>query len=127
MKRRLRTFAALLALLTFSASFAEQAWAGTCAPAPAQAAGHHLVADSHVHAGGGTVETPSAPAPHHGSGAPDPCPLQAVTAGCALLLPPAWVSDRAPPAEAPRILISPHSDPSHGLLLVSSFFRPPQR
>lgn len=127
MKRSLRTFAALLALLALSASFAEQALAGTCAPAPAEAAGHHPAANSHVHAGGGTAETPAAPAPRGGPAAPDPCPLQAVTAGCALLLSPARASDRAPPAEASRVLASPHTDPFHGLLLVSSFFRPPQR
>jgi hypothetical protein len=70
---------------------------------------------------------PSVPAPPRGPDAPEECPLQAMTAGCALLLPPTRVSDAAALAAAPRVLISPYTDPSPEILLVSSFFRPPQR
>jgi hypothetical protein len=127
MNRRFRTFAALLALLAFSGSFAEQARAAACAsPAAAQSAEHHLPADSHEGGGDGAMQVPSAPAPHDGP-APEECPLQAVTAGCTLLLPPTGVSRAAPPADAPRALISPPADPSRALLLASPFFRPPQR
>lgn len=123
MKPRFRILAALLALLAFSASFAEQVWAGACAPV-AEAGAHH------------TSPAPDADGAHHGAQspaapgeprAPDDCPLRAVAPGCALLLLPAPVRVPAAPADAPRVVAVPYTDPSREILLATAFFRPPQR
>lgn len=127
MRTRFRTLAALLALFAFSASFAEQVWASTCAPAAVEQAGHHAAAESHVDGSHGAIEMPSAPAPHRGPDVPDECPVQALAVGCALLPLPAPVREAPAPADAPRVLAAPYTDPSREILLVTAFFRPPQR
>jgi hypothetical protein len=84
MRTRFRTLAALLALLAFSAWFAEQVWTGTCAPAAAEAARHHPAAHSQADGGHGAMEMPAVSAPHSTPDAPDECPVQAVAGGCIL-------------------------------------------
>lgn len=127
MRTRFRTLAALLALMAFSASFAEQVWASTCAPVEASPSGESAPA-SHPHGGHGGMEMP---ADHHDPRIPSSddaeCPVQAVAAGCALVFFPSATMDAVPAAPAADPRVAPHADPSIQLLLVSSHFRPPQR
>ena len=58
MRTRFRTLAALMALTAFSASFAEQLWAGACAPAEASRTEHHAPA-SHPRADHGGMTMPA--------------------------------------------------------------------
>jgi hypothetical protein len=123
MIRRLRTFAALLVLLTFSTAFAEQVWASTCdgamrmgstpSHAEAMAGMDHAPADSQQH-----------PAPR-----PPECPLAAALAangGCIFTFHPA-PAPAAAPLQAPG---TPAVRPAHSdapdLLFVSPQFRPPK-
>jgi hypothetical protein len=123
MRTGFRTLAALLALIAFSASFAEQVWAGTCA---AEAAGtRHAAPASHAH--GGMTIPADHPDPHPATPDDSGCPVRAVAAGCALILFAVTATDEAPAAPADGARIAPRADPSIELLLVSSFFRPPQR
>lgn len=130
MRTRFRTLAALLALTAFSASFAEQVWAGTCAPAEASPSGQSAPA-SHPHGGhgghGGMTMPEDHPDPRPPSSDDAGCPVQAVAAGCALIFFPSATMDEVPAAPAADTRVAPHADPSVPLLLVSSHFRPPQR
>jgi hypothetical protein len=73
------------------------------------------------------MQMPAAPGEHRAPDGGDPCPLQAVAAGCALLPLPAPAREVAGPGDAPHAVISPYTDPSREILLATSFFRPPQR
>lgn len=127
MRTRFRTLAALLALVAFSASFAEQVWASTCAPAEASRSAQSAPA-SHAHGGHGGMTTPE---DHPDPRIPPPddagCPVQAVVAGCTLIFFPPATIHAVPSAPAADARVAPHADPSIPLLLVSSHFRPPQR
>ena len=124
---RFRTLAALLALIAFSASFAEQVWASTCAPAEASRTEHHAPA-SHPHGGhGGMTIQEDHPDPRIPSPDDAGCPVQAVAAGCTLIFFPSATMDAVLTAPAADARVAPHADPSIQLLLVSSHFRPPQR
>jgi hypothetical protein len=123
MRSRFRTLAALLALLAFSAYFAEGVWTSLCLPG----------AETHVHM--------AIDAAHHGShapaqdsGDPDPsrsdapsCPLGMTGMGssCVVASLPAstsTIAQAAPEhAEIPLFL-----DSTHDRLLVASLFRPPR-
>lgn len=124
MKTYLRTLAALLALLAFSVSFAEQVWATACIPAGAEslAASEGAVAPTHGghhNAPADQHEPPSAPRS-------DGCPMQAVTSPCAVVpLPverPVVLPDPRPDAVVPAA-----TDRILRLLLSAPHFRPPQR
>jgi hypothetical protein len=119
---RLRTFAALIALLTFSAAFAEQVWASTCdgtmrmgsTPSYAEAM-----------AGMGHAPTDS----RHEPPPPPECPLAAALAangGCIFTYHPT----PAPAAAPVQVLSAPAVRPAHAdasdLLFVSPQFRPPK-
>ncbi|HKP75041.1 MAG TPA: hypothetical protein VJT67_05825 [Longimicrobiaceae bacterium] len=131
MKARTRVLAALLALFAFTAAFAEQVWASTCAPAAAMAAA------SMPHADAGAATHPQhgcdqdMPMPGHGqerhSRAPGDCPLQAVAAsGCVTFLF-AAVGGAAPDftvGPSPRVAPAAQSTPD--LLLAFPRFHPPQ-
>lgn len=123
MRTRFRILAALLALMAFSASFAEQVWAGTCAAEASHA--QQSAPASHPHDG----MTMPADHPHPQIPSPDDagCPMQALAAGCALVFFPAAAADAVPATPAGDARVAPHADPSVQLLLVSSLFRPPQR
>lgn len=121
---RLRTFAALLALLTFFAAFAEQVWASTCdgamrmGPIP-----------SHSEAMAGMEHSP-APSPQqdHGTQPPE-CPLAAALAangGCIFTYHPAPALAPAPPL--PLISSAVRANPADApvLLLARPQFRPPK-
>lgn len=82
MRTRFRTLTALLALVAFSASFAEQVWASTCAPVAAEAARHHPAAYTQADGRHGAMEIPAVSARHSAPDAPDECPVQAVAGGC---------------------------------------------
>jgi hypothetical protein len=117
---RVRSFAALIALLTFSTAFAEQVWAATCDGAmrmgtPSQAEGmagmHHP------------------PAQHHPTPRSPECPLAAALAangGCVFTYHPARALATAPPPalSASPVLANPADVPV--LLLARSRFRPPK-
>lgn len=127
MRTRFRTLAALLALIAFSASFAEQVWAGTCAPAEA-ARQEQSAPASHAHGGHGmTMPAEDHPGPRPAAPDDGGCPVQAVASACALLLLPAPAADAGPAAAAQDVRVPPRADSSLPLLLSSSFFRPPQR
>ena len=125
MSTRFRTLAALLALLAFSASLAEQVWASACVPAApveaASAAVDHGVMPGH-----------SARAPDHDprEHAPSPgndCPLHAVaSAGCTFVLLPAAEAAPSRPDAPLRQAVATFADALPDLLLASGPFHPPQ-
>ncbi|MFL5386431.1 MAG: hypothetical protein ACJ8GN_28260 [Longimicrobiaceae bacterium] len=131
MKARVRVLAALLALFAFTAAFAEQVWATTCAQT--------VMAASMAEMGAGAAEHPQAghdqemPMPGQGQErhsqlpAGDDCPLRAVAAsGCVAFSFPA--PDGAVPefAAAPSGRMVPAAQATPDLLLVFPRFHPPQ-
>jgi hypothetical protein len=120
---RLRTFAALLALLTFFASFAEQVWASTCDGAMRMGS-----TPSHAEAMAGMHQAP-ADSQHHPAPRSPECPLAAALAangGCIFTYHPAPASATAPPqAPTAPAVRSAHAD-LPDLLFVSPQFRPPK-
>jgi len=133
MKPRVRVLAALLALFAFTAAFAEQVWASTCAQTVMAASA------SMPEMGAGAAEHPQAghdqemPMPGHGQErqsqmpAGDDCPLRAVAAsGCVTFSFPA--PDGAVPefTAAPSDRMVPTAQATPDLLLVFPRFHPPQ-
>jgi hypothetical protein len=124
MKPRLRLLAALLALSAFSASMAEQAWASMCAmpaadmsgAAPAPMAEHTMPADAPVRH--------DAPAGHSDSSMP--CPLQAVSSTCSVVLLPSAEPPRPAPVSESGGRVGALPDQLTHLLIGSFLFRPPQ-
>lgn len=119
---RLRTFAALLALLTFSASFAEQVWASTCDGAMRMGS-----TPSHAEAMAGMQHAP-AESPHPTPRSPE-CPLSAALAsngGCIFTYHPSPAPVVAPlqAPNAPAVMAAPAD--ALDLLFVSPQFRPPK-
>jgi hypothetical protein len=125
MSRRFRMIAALVALFTFTAAFAEQVWASTCD------------GEMEMAAAPGAMDMPGmdhgpapdrAPAPGHDRRGPE-CPLAAalaLTGGCIITFQPA-TGLRAPQffaATTPSAL--PATDPVLDLLLAAPPFHPPK-
>ena len=134
MKARARVLAALLALFAFTAAFAEQVWASTCAQAAEM-----THAASTAHPGAGAAAHPQhgcdqdMPMPGHGQErhprAPTggDCPFQAVAAGgCVIFSFPA--ADGAVPdfTAAPAARMLPAAQATPDLLLAFPLFHPPQ-
>lgn len=127
MNRRVRLFAALLALLAFSASMAEQGVGWTCAPETAAAAGHGpgQIGANHGDAGapddahemGGGEHTP---------GAPPCCAPSATSATCAVAALPAAAAVLWRGPLVVRVAEAPPASRLDDLLLGASSFRPPQ-
>jgi hypothetical protein len=123
MSRRVRTFVALLALLTFFAAFAEQVWASTCDGAMRMGS-----TPSHSEEMAGMEHTP-APSPPQDQGPRSPeCPLAAAFAsngGCSFSYHPAPALATLPPAPlSSSVLANPADAPV--LLLARPQFRPPK-
>jgi hypothetical protein len=117
----LRTAFALIALLTFSAAFAEQVWASTCDGAM------RMESPSRPETMTGMHHTP-APSNHPAPRAPE-CPLAAalaVNGGCIFTCHPAPALATAPlsPPTSSAVLANPADVPV--LLLARSQFRPPK-
>jgi hypothetical protein len=133
MKSRVRLLAALLALLAFSASLAEQVWASTCEPGMAREVSSSASKTSAPTAhGAGHGDMPMPGGPHDGGQAPAPaghdeCPLVTLAGGCTLLSLPAPAAEPAGGAPAPETRVSVRADRAPDLLLPSSLFHPPQR
>jgi hypothetical protein len=141
MKRRTRTLGALMALLAFTAYFAENVWASMCMPgagaemtmmahadahegasagAPDRAAGHVETDDGHAMAGEAAPRAPD--------GTPAPaCPLGAGSVGSscvALSLPGSSSAFDSRDTLSSGVNLSP---PGPGeILLASALFRPPR-
>jgi hypothetical protein len=121
---RLRSFTALLALLTFFAAFAEQVWASTCDGAMRMGS-----TPSHAQEMVGMEHTP-APSPHQDQTPRSPeCPLAAALAangGCIFTYHPAPALAPAPPLPliSSAVLANPADVPV--LLLSRPQFRPPK-
>ena len=133
MKARARVLAALLALFAFTAAFAEQVWASTCAQTEMAAAASmpEMGAGAAVHPEQGHDQ--EMPMPGHGQDrhsrmpAGDDCPLRAVAAsGCVIFSFPA--PDSAVPdftaTSSPRMVPAAQATPD--LLLAFPQFHPPQ-
>lgn len=133
MKHRARVLAALLALFAFTAAFAEQVWASTCAQTemaasasmPEMGAG----AAEHLQPGHGQ----EMPMPGHGQErhsqmpAGDDCPLRAVAAsGCVLFSFPAPETAVPDFSAAPSARMAPAAQATPDLLLAFPQFHPPQ-
>jgi hypothetical protein len=127
MKACFRTFAALLALLAFSASFAEGVWASTCGSMGPMTS---MSTTSSVH-----METDGSHAPQHhsesatsghGVSSPAPgCPLIPVLGGCtAVFFPPAETTVAFSATTHAKLLVVLDRTPN--LLLVSALLRPPR-
>jgi hypothetical protein len=119
---RFRTFGALLALFTFSASFAEQVWASTCDGAMRMGS-----TPSHAEAMAGMQHGP-AEMPHPTPRSPE-CPLAAALAsngGCIFTYHPAPPPAAAPPQAPSARAVRPAHVDVPDLLFVSPQFRPPK-
>lgn len=128
MRASFRTLAALLALLAFAASFAEQVWAATCPPAAVRSSGGARAEmgphPGHVRGGAGiTAEHPVQNAPHPG----DACPLQAAAGGCAVVSLPSAPTPSLLPEPRPAGAVPVHQDRTPKVLRAVPFFRPPRR
>ena len=119
MNRRLRLLGALVALLAFSAYFAEGVWASVCMPGMENAAAAHAM-DPHAGMDHG-APTPSDDAP-----APD-CPLGMTVMGgsCVAVSLPSTVEVPAPAVESSTAALA-SGDDVHDSLLTASHFRPPR-
>jgi hypothetical protein len=131
MKGRTRVLAALLALFAFSASFAEQVWASTCAGATAPTGSAPRAAPA-AHGDRGCDQEMPMPGSGHGEHSRAPaggadCPFQAIAPGGCVLLsfpaPAAVLPDFSPTIHA-RVIPAAQAAPD--LLLASPHFRPPQ-
>ena len=123
MSQRLRTFAALLALLTFFVAFAEQVWASTCDGAMRMGS-----TPSHTEATAGMKHMP-APSPQQDQEPRSPeCPLAAALAangGCSFAYHPAPALATLPPAPlSSSVMANPADVPV--LLLARPQFRHPK-
>lgn len=131
MKRR-RTLAALLALLAYSASVAEQVWASTCAPVEARPVAAapipSMEMDGHGAAPAGCGEEERLPSSEH-SPAPagaDDCPFQALSAtGCQVVVLPAFC-DSPPLARSASGGPGPVAAATPDLVFADPPFHPPQ-
>lgn len=128
MKSRTRVLAALLALLAFSASFAEGVWASMCAPMDSMASMEHSAAvapSAHSMASDGNGGSSAAELPEKAP-APDPgCPLTLASGGCMVVFSPAPAAGVAVTATVlgqPMAALNVAPD----LLLVSALLRPPR-
>jgi hypothetical protein len=125
MRRRFRILAALFALFTFTASFAEQVWASTCdgAMEMAEAPGAMDMAGmDHRQAPDDT------PAPDHDRRAPE-CPLAAalaLTGGCTITFQPAPRLGSPQFFSATTASALPAMDRVLDLLLAAPPFHPPK-
>jgi hypothetical protein len=129
MCRRFRILAALIALFTFTASFAEQVWASTCdgamemaeAPAAMDMPGmDHGPAPDHAPA--------PAPVPDHDRRGPE-CPLAAtlaLTGGCIITFQPAARLSSPQFFTASTASALPAQDGMLDLLLAAPPFHPPK-
>jgi hypothetical protein len=124
MKPRLRTFAALLALLTFFAAFAEQVWASTCDGAMRMGS-----TPSHSEAIAGMQHGP-AHSPHKTPAPRSPeCPLAAALAangGCIFTYHPAAAPAAAPLQALGTSVVAAAPADALDLLFASPQFRPPK-
>lgn len=121
MNRRLRLVGALVALLAFSAYFAEGVWASVCMPGMDDAAAAHAHAmDAHADMNHG------APSPSDEAPAPD-CPLGMTSMGssCVAVSLPSSVEVPAPAVESITAAVT-SGDDIHDSLLTASHFRPPR-
>jgi hypothetical protein len=132
MNHRARVLAALLALFAFTAAFAEQVWASTCAPASVETQAGSMRMPGSADAQGQHGSDQDMPMPGHGRGhsrAPTggDCPFQAIAAsGCVFFSFPSTevaVPDCAA-VSAARMLPAAQAAPD--LLLAFPHFRPPQ-
>ncbi|HEV2131047.1 MAG TPA: hypothetical protein VGR27_08090 [Longimicrobiaceae bacterium] len=129
MQSRFRLFAALLALLAFSAYFAEGVWASMCPPG--MEAGMNMMAQmdgaSGSDMGGMHHASPSAPddSGTSRSGTP-PCPFAVAGVGScvAASLPATGTSVQPLLAATSVVTLSP--DAGRDLLLVTTLFHPPR-
>lgn len=119
MNRRLRLLGALVALLAFSAYFAEGVWASVCMPGMDDAAAAHAT-DAHAGMNHG------APSPSDDAPAPD-CPLGMTGMGssCVAVSLPSAVEVPAPAVESSTAALT-SADDVHDSLLTASHFRPPR-
>ena len=119
MNRRLRLLGALVALLAFSAYFAEGVWASVCMPGMEDGTAAHA-ADAHAGMNHG------APSPSDDAPAPD-CPLGMTVMGgsCVAVSLPSSVEVPAPAAESSTAALA-SGDDGHDSLLTASHFRPPR-
>ncbi len=130
MRTRVRFLGALLALLAFSAYFAEGVWAAMCPPGMAPDAPAAAEAEGKPHAGHAgmhrSVPEPS-DSPEHSRSDTPPCPFIAVGAGSscvAVSLPAQGTSLQALLPTAGPVALAPGS--AHDLLLASTLFHPPR-
>ena len=132
MKHRARVLAALLALFAFTAAFAEQVWASTCAPATAvaQAGSMRMPGSAGAHGQHGCDQDMPMPGSGQGEHSRAPtggdCPFQAIAAsGCVIFFaaPGTAVPDCAAVSAARMV---PSAQVAPDLLLASPHFRPPQ-
>ena len=121
MRFRFRLLAALLALLAFSASFAEGVWASTCAETGTPTA--HAGMDMPT----GDDHSPCDTASREEQGPKGDCPLPAMAAsGCVVVsLPAVTVQLDISPAAASLVATVPAAFVDR--LAVSALFRPPQQ
>jgi hypothetical protein len=128
MNRRVRVLSALLALLAFSAYFAESVMASSCLPG---GGAEHVVASGIPGVGmhGGMNHTPSDPSDGSRESHPDSpsCPIGMMGTGgsCVAASLPAR-ADAVRPMAPNHNALFPGSDQNHGLLLVAAHFRPPR-
>jgi len=127
MNRRIRHFAALFALLAFSAFLAEEVWASACGPEMA-GSGMHAVMDHQTGAEPDAAEceldaaVPEAPTPSDGT----ECPLMLFAgAGCASVTLPTQEAALSPAASAEALLRPVDPDRLHDLIALHGLFRPP--
>ncbi|HSK19807.1 MAG TPA: hypothetical protein VK912_11725 [Longimicrobiales bacterium] len=118
MNRRLRLLGALVALLAFSAYFAEGVWASVCMPGMDEAAAHAMDAHAGMNHG--------APSPSDDTPVPD-CPLGMTSMGssCVAVSLPSSVEVPAPALESATAAVT-SGDDIHDSLLTTSHFRPPR-
>ena len=118
MNRRLRLVGALVALLAFSAYFAEGVWASACMPAMDDGSAAHAM-DTHAGMDHGAPPADDAPAPE--------CPLGMTLMGgsCVAVSLPASVDVSAPAVESSSAALAA-ADDVHDSLLTAGHFRPPR-
>jgi hypothetical protein len=121
-RSRFRWFAALLALIAFSTSVAEAAWASTCAPAGTTAS---AVAQA-PGAGAGDAECPPASGSERDRTDGPRCPFAVVTGACVApaSLPVVASLDVSLSFNGAAPLVS--ADHARHLLFSTAFFRPPR-
>jgi hypothetical protein len=120
MNRRLRVLGALLALLAFSAYFAEGVRAAACMPGMDDHGAEHASVDAHAGmnhgSSGDTDEAPDSPR----------CPLgMAGTGSCVAVSLPAFVDDQGPAFESSTVLLAERDDILDSLS-TAGHFRPPR-